>query len=220
MLALAGTLAALAGPFPIREVSIAGASRVDSARVREAAGLAGANVFLASARVAESRVAAIPAVRRSRVTIQLPDRAIVEVEERAPAIVLTSSGGSVFADDEGVLFAAGADAPGLAVLEDQMARRAAGDRVDPALVAATRAIAAREPAYFGRAIAHIRLTPALGLVAVLEGGTEIRLGASATAQQIELKLEAARQIVLARVGKRLDYVDVRNRDNPVFFPRD
>src|SRR5919197_1393863 len=131
-----------------------------------------------------------------------------------PAIVVSSSAGRLLADDEGALFFAPATS-GLPTLEDETARRANGERVDPVLVAATMAIAAREPAYFGRAVERIRLTAAYGLVAIVGGPMEIRLG---TPDQIDLKLEAARQIVLSRGGKRLDYVDVSNRENPVFFP--
>ena len=208
--------AALTGTFPIRDVALSGVARLSAAEIRAAAALDGASVFRANARDAEARVAALASVRHARVTIQLPDRAFVDVEERRPSIVVSSPAGRVFADDSGALFAGGADgADGLATLEDETARRSSGDRLDPAFVAATLAIASREPAYFGLAIDRIRLTAAYGLVAALRGGPELRLG---TADQVDLKLEAARQIVLARAGERLDYVDVRNRENPVFFP--
>jgi cell division septal protein FtsQ len=204
------------GPtFPIREVAVAGTARLAPAEVRAAAALDGAPVFAASARTAEARLAALPAVRRARVRIELPDRAVVEIEERRPAIALSSPAGPLFADPEGMLFAVGSAANGLPLLRDETGRRASGERLDPALVSATLAIAAREPAYFGRAVEDIRLTSVYGLVATLAGGTEIRLGAP---QQVELKLDAAREIVLSRAGKRLDYVDVRTRENPVYFP--
>lgn len=215
LVAFATLGAALSGTFPIRDVAVSGVARVSAAEIRAAAALDGASVFRANAREAEARVAALATVKRARVTIQLPDRALVDVEERRPSIVVSSPAGRVFADDTGALFAGGAGVDGLATLEDETARRSSGDRLDPAFVAATLAIASREPAYFGLPIDRIRLTAAYGLVAALRGGPEIRLG---TADQVDLKLEAARQIVLSRAGKRLDYVDVRNRENPVFFP--
>jgi cell division septal protein FtsQ len=197
-------------------VTVSGANRLAPELVRETADLRGTNVFRASARQAEARLALLPAVRRARVTIQLPDRALVEVEERVPAIAVSSTAGALVADEEGLLFAS-AGSERLPRLEDETRGRAAGERLDPLLVRATRDIAAREPGFFGRSIQRIRLTLALGLIAVLEGGLEIRIGPP---QQVELKLETARQIVLSRAGKRLDYVDVRNRENPVFFPQD
>jgi cell division septal protein FtsQ len=197
-------------------VTVSGANRLDPELVRETAHLHGTNIFRASAHQAEARLALLPAVRRARVAIQLPDRALVEVEERVPAIAVSSTAGALVADEEGLLFAlAGGEL--LPRLEDETRARAAGERLDPALVRATRDIAAREPGFFGHRVQRIRLTGALGLIAVLEGGMEIRIG---PAQQVELKLETARQIVLSRAGKRLDYVDVRNRENPVFFPQD
>jgi cell division septal protein FtsQ len=214
-LAAAGGLAAATTlALPIRDVVVAGASRLPAASVRQAAALDGASVFRASATAAEARVAAMPAVRRARVTLQLPDRALIDVEERRPSIIVSSASGRLVADDDGALFALPVLGV-MATLEDETARRAEGERLDPAVVAATLAIAAREPAYFGHAIEHIRLTSAYGLVATIGGPTEIRLG---SADQIDAKLEAARQIVLSRGGKRLDYVDVRTRETPVFFP--
>lgn len=220
MLAAASGLsfaAALASPFPIREVGVVGTSRLDPAVVRAASGLEGANVFRASSAEAMSRIAAIPAVRRVRVALTLPGRALIEVEERMPAIVVALGEGRLFADEAGALFAAGGTSEGLAVLDDETGRRGPGERIDPALVRATRDIAAHEPAYFGRRIERVRLTARLGLVVRLDGGTELRLG---TPDQLDLKLEAARRIVLARAGKRLDYVDVRSLDGITFFPTD
>jgi cell division septal protein FtsQ len=214
-LAIAGLGVALSGSYPIRDVEIVGASRVDPAIVQQAARLNGVSIFWAGTHGAEERVASIPSVRRARVTIQLPDRAVIEIEERRPAIVVSAPNGKLFADESGLLFAAGGATSGLATLEDEGATRSPGARIDPMLVAATTQIATREPAYFGRAIEHIRLTGAYGLVVALTGGTDIRLG---TPDQIDVKLETARQIVVARAGKRLEYVDVRNRENPVFFP--
>jgi cell division septal protein FtsQ len=214
LVALAAIYAALNAAAPIREVVVSGAARTTVAEVRAAAALEGASVFRASSRDAEARILALPAIRRARVTIQLPDRAFVEVEERRPAIALSSAGGRVLADVDGALFPAGGS-ENLTTLEDETARRSAGERIDPALVSATLAIASREPPYFGRAIERIRLTVSYGFVAMLAGPVELRLGAP---DQMDLKLETARQIVLSRAGKRLDYVDVRNRENPVYFP--
>ena len=215
LVALSMLGAALSGALPIRDVVVSGAARLSGSEIRTAAALDRVSVFRATARDAEARVLGLAAVKRARVTILLPDRALVDVEERRPSIVVSSAAGRVFADDGGALFTGGPAADGLATLEDETARRAVGDRLDPALVASTIAIATREPAYFGLPIDHIRLTNAYGLVAALRGGPELRLG---TADQVDLKLEAARQIVLSRAGKHLDYVDVRNRENPVFFP--
>jgi cell division septal protein FtsQ len=210
----AALYAALSGPFVIRDVAVSGSSRVPIGEIRAAAALDGARVFAASARAAEARIAALPAVRRARVTLQLPDRALIDVDERRPAIAVASAAGKLYADADGALFSA-APVDGIATLEDETTRRVAGGRIDTALVGATLAIATREPAYFGHAIERIRLTSAYGLVVTLAGPLELRIGG---ADQIDQKLEAARQIVLSRAGKRLDYVDVRNRENPVFFP--
>lgn len=213
--ALAALAAVLFGDLPIRTVDVAGARRVDAGAVRGAAGLDGSSVFRASTREAERRVEAIPGVRRARVIVLLPDRAAVDVEERQPAAIVASGGTRAFVDGDGFLFPVAGSTDGFTALEDETARRAIGDRIDPALVRATAAIGSRGPGYFGRSIERIRLTVAYGLVLDLTGGTELRLG---TAEDVDAKLETARQIVLARAGKRLDYVDVRNRENPVFAP--
>lgn len=203
--------------FAIREVAVAGTVRIEPEEIRAATGLLGTNAFLASAADAAARLRALPALRGARVSVLLPDRAEVQVDERRPAIVLASGGARLFVDDDGTLFLVSGGESRYAVLQDETARHVPGERIAEELVDATRAIAALQPAFFGRAVEHVRLTAAFGLIIDLERGTQVRVG---TAEQLDLKLEAARRVVLARTGKRLDYVDVRSLEGIAYFPTD
>lgn len=219
--------AATSPDLTIREVTVLGARRLDPAEVRAAAGLDGEQALRASASAAAAQVRALPAVREARVGIELPHRAVIEIVERTPAITVTSAGARLFADEVGFLFAAGGDASGLAVLDDETARARSGRRLDGGTVQAVHAIDALQAGYFGMRVVRIRLTERYGLVVNLEHAlappafapplTEVRLG---TTELVEQKLEIARRIVLSREGRRLDYVDVRTPDAATFFPRD
>jgi cell division septal protein FtsQ len=215
-LACGATLAAL--PFVpdlrIREVIVAGAPDLD-ARVRGLAGLEGQNVFSASGNEAAARVRTVPRVRDARVRLQLPDRAVIEVEERAPLLVVAFSGGWLYADGTGALFE-GTDPRREPTLEDETRTHVAGGRLEPGLVGATRWLRGQTAA-IGGAVHRVRLTGAYGLVASLEVGTEVRLGSP---DALEQKMNLARRIVQERGGRRLDYVDVRKPDIVVYFPRD
>lgn len=213
---LAGGGALASSDLAIRDVAVRGAVRLEAQFIRANAGLAGQNAFRASAAAAAARLRAIPAVRDARVGIELPDRAVVEVVERTPAIVVSSGGARLYADDEGRLFAAGGEATGLPQLDDETAARANGDRLDRQLVSATRTLGALQGGFFGQTVRRVRLTERFAIVAVLASGTEIRIGG---AERLAAKLETARRIVLARAGRRLDYVDVRTPD-ATFFPLD
>lgn len=214
----AGFAAALGAPaFVIREVAVAGAARIDPGEVRDRSGLFGENAFRASVSDAAARVRGLPAVRDARVTVLLPDRARVEVEERIPVAVISAAGQRLFVDHEGALFSAVATADALPTLEDESARHAPGERIDAALVVAARTVAALQPAYFGRQVERLRLTQAYGLVLTLERGTEVRLGST---DRLDAKLDAARRVVLPRASRRLDYVDVRSLDGIAYFPQD
>jgi cell division septal protein FtsQ len=203
--------------LPLREVAIVGARYQDLDSIRSTAAMEGQNAFTASAALAAERVGRLPAVQRARVSVSLPDRALVEVTERAPLMVLTFSGGWLYADGSGALFA-GDDQGREPLLEDETRSYRPGDRLPSGLVGIVRRVdILGVTGYFGSGIRRTRLTAAYGLVLALDRGTDVRLG---TTEDFDRKLAVAQRIVLERAGKRLDYVDVRSPDRVVFFPQD
>lgn len=126
-----------------------------------------------------------------------------------------------FVDADGVLFAS-ADAtaaPALRVNDERVAARSAGERLDPALVAAALRLAALAPGELRRDMTspsvRIERGPN-GLVLESGGRWEVRFGdASAFAE----KLAVARKFLQDNAERPLDYVDVRSPERVVFSPQ-
>lgn len=198
-------------------MDVAGTVRLDPAAVRAAAALEGRSAFGASAREAAERIRALPPIADARVRILLPDLALIEVVERAPLLAVSFAGGRLYADGAGVLFALPGEVGGVPAVHDQRRSYAAGDRLDAGVASALRRLAVLDPAFYGSRLLRLQLTVAHGIVGHLDSGTELRFGSP---ERLDLKLEASRRIVQSREGRRLDYVDVRTPETPVFAPND
>jgi cell division septal protein FtsQ len=220
--ACAAVLAACVwGPyFRITELSVSGTHHVTVDAVTTASGLAGAPTFLASAARARDRVTRLAAVRDARIEVILPDRATVEIVERVAIGRWVAGGLEWFVDDDGFLFPSldPRAAPDLR-LTDERGPRQAGDRLDPALVAAAMKLAQLGTADL-RADAtspRVVLTAgANGLVLRMSSGWEIRFGG---AERIDDKIALARRFLRENPQRKLDYLDVRTPDSVVVSPR-
>lgn len=212
---------ALADTPRIARVVVTGAHHVTPAQAIVASGLEGQRVFVASASAARDRLRALAAVRDARVDVDLPDGARVALVERSPVGRWLDPGGVEWlVDADGVLFASAdpAAAPQLRVT-DERAARAAGERIDPALVAAAMRLA-------GIASGELRADAtgpsvavrkdASGLVLRFGTGWEIRFGGP---ERIEEKLAIVRGFLRDEPRRDLDYVDVRSPDRIVYSPQ-
>lgn len=212
---------ALAPLGPIAAVEVSGAHHLTAAQAVAASGLVGRPIFRASAADARAALLRAPAVRDARVELRLPDSATVTLVEREAAGRWIVGATEWFVDADGVLFAS-ADptaAPALRVRDERVATRVAGDRIDPALVAAALRLAKIAPGEL-RADATapaVRIEPgANGIVLSSGAGWEIRFGGP---ERIEDKLAAALRFLRDRPDRRLEYVDVRSPDRIVFSPQ-
>jgi cell division protein FtsQ len=208
------------GPFwRIRDVSIQGTHQVTVDAVVAASGLLDVQAFTASSARARDRLLHLPAVRDARVEIRIPDRANIVITERLAALRWIASGNELFVDADGVLFTSldPRAAPDLRVTDEQKPRQA-GDRLDPALVAAALKLVRLGPQEL-RADAtapRVVLTAgANGLVVRVAAGWEIRFGG---AERIDDKIALARRFLRDNPQRKLDYVDVRSPDQIVFSP--
>ncbi|HET8567550.1 MAG TPA: hypothetical protein VFM93_01015 [Candidatus Limnocylindria bacterium] len=201
--------------------SVAGARHVDPEHAAAVAGLDGQRTFRASAAEARGRLRALPAVRDARVEVDaLGDWRVLLVEREAAGRWVVG-GVEWFVDADGTLFASrdATAAPALRVRDGSVARRAAGDRVERATVAAALRLAALAPGELRADMARpsVRIdTGANGIV--LESGArwEIRFG---TAERFDEKLLVARTFLKNEPTRPLDYVDVTSPERIVFSPR-
>ncbi len=205
----------------IARVAVTGARHVAPAQAAVASGLEGQRVFEASASAARDRLRALAAVRDARVEISLPGGARVALVERSPVgRWIDSAGVEWLVDADGVLFASAdpAAAPQLRV-RDERAARAAGERIDPALVAAAlrlAGVASGELRADATAPAVVVRRDASGLVLRFGSGWEIRFGGP---ERIEEKLAVVRGFLRDEPRRGLDYVDVRSPDRIVYSPQ-
>ncbi len=212
---------ALAPLEPVAAVEVSGARHLTVAQAVAASGLVGRPIFRASAADARASLLRAPALRDARVRLELPDRATVTLVEREAVGRWVVGATEWFVDADGVLFAS-ADptaAPALRVRDERTATRKAGDRIDPALVAAAIRLAKVGPGELrpDATATSVRIEPGPnGIVLASGAGWEVRFGGP---ERIEDKLSAALRFLRDRPDRRLEYVDVRSPDRIVFSPQ-
>lgn len=147
LLAVVGPVAALAAlawsPLvDVEEVRVDGTRRLPPNQVLAAAGIdRGTPLATVDVDGAQRRIAALPYVRGVVVRREWPDRVVVEVDERVPALAVPVAGGVVLYDAEGVRLGGASAAPTAVPL-----LRVAGGRPGPALVRAVVAVVGAIPA--------------------------------------------------------------------------
>lgn len=206
--------------LPLRAGTVRGARHMTAESALAATGLLGTPALRASAAAARDRVRALPAVRDAAVEIALPDRVTVTLAEREAVVRWVAGASEWFVDAEGVLFASAdpAAAPALRVVDLRSPARTAGERLDPALVAAALRLAAIAPHEL-RADSprpQVRIEPGpSGLVLHSGARWEIRFG---TPDRFAEKFALARRFMQSDLNRPLDYVDVRSPERIVFSP--
>lgn len=204
----------------IETVDIVGARHLTQDHVLGVTGLLQAPLFLASASETRALLLGSPAVRDARVEITLPGTARLSLSEREAMGRWMVGPLEWFVDAEGVLFASSdpTAAPALRVRDDRSSSRAAGDRIDPALVAAAIRLAKLAPGELrsDATAPRVRIDPGPnGIVLDTGGGWEVRFGEP---RGIEEKLALLMRFLRDQPGRRLEYVDVRSTDRIVFSP--
>ena len=152
-------------------LQLSGARFTSAAAVRHALGLDGTapvNLITLQTGPLEAALRQLPAVDPVRadaasVTVALPDRLLVSIQERQPIVVWQVDGQRFLVDITGTLFAALAPDqadPGLPIVLDSRAGSATfaiGATVDPSDLAAVRQLAAVTPAFLGSSATSLAL---------------------------------------------------------------
>lgn len=145
----------------------------------------------------------------------------IALTEREAAGRWIAGGVEWFVDRQGVLFSSTdpTAAPALRVRDDSVPRRAAGERIDPALLQATLRLASLAPGELRSDMrapsVRVEAGPS-GIVLASGGRWELRFG---SAERFDEKLDSARRFLRNEPERPLDYVDVRSPDRIVFSPR-
>ncbi len=89
-----------------------------NAEVEHASGIDGYSIFFVDARKVERAVLKLPEVRAARVTAGLPNRVVVEIDERQPEITWQRGAESYWVDRDGIVFRARVNLTQLITIRD------------------------------------------------------------------------------------------------------
>jgi cell division protein FtsQ len=210
-----------AGSLQIRQIDLAGTALTAPETITTTTGVSGHNIFTIDPQVVASRLIALPTVREAQVWGELPDRLVVRVVERQPALVWQRGDQRFLLDESGFVIAGQPDdgqvrtLPLLNVGEGDPPT--IGSRVDAELLRSVLTIGQRAPE-FGVTVTGIEYTPAGGLTiltpgsAGATGGRRIVLGGNA---RLVEKLAVTGEVV--RAEQTWTVLNVTDPDRP-FFP--
>ena len=128
--------------FYVYSAKVEGNVSVTPEQVFGASQLEGLNIFWVDPeQAARSVLERLPNIRSAQVTAQLPARVVISVEERVPYLVLHTGDKEWWVDEEGVAYAPGSgQSQGLVVTDNDARPLRAGQRLDPQVIPAIRAL--------------------------------------------------------------------------------
>jgi cell division protein FtsQ len=197
---------AVSDDFRVESVVIRGNSIAYADAVVDHSGALGQPVFQLNAHEVAESVARHPVVESARVRVVLPDRVMVNVVEREPAIVWQTGDRAVLVDQHGWVLVEGEsdDLPWVVELDGSLPTP--GSHMDPGKVAAVRYLTEN----FGDA-GILEYDEDNGFQAHLDGDQLVLFG---TADELPVKM----QVVSALSSSSADWrrLDVRDPERPVY----
>lgn len=199
----------------VQHVELEGGSHTTPAEVARAAGLSDQDhlLFVSSADVT-ARVRALPWVKSVKVDRLLPNTVRIRIEEREPAMVLTTESGSWTLDGSGRVLERGGEGRGLPVLAASgLDAPVPGETITSLSVkAAVRALGSM-PDRLSEKVKAAFAPTSERISFALEGGVQVRYGA---AEELRDKHEVVLALLdqLRQQGKTAGYIDVRVPSNP------
>lgn len=211
--------------FAVARVEVLGARRLSEAAVLAAARVEpGVNLFRVDPEAIQDRVEALPGVRGVRVIRRLPNRLSLVLEEREPYALVNAAeaGGLVWVDALGRLVGSERrpGPPALPILSGVEPPPADSDVPVPdrlrSGLALLRTIQRAGPRVTER-ISEVDLGPAEGPVLYTTDGMAVQLGPRAWDERLA-RLDGVLGELEGR-GERVEWVDLRFRDQVVLWPR-
>ena len=205
--------------FGVQVVEVRGASRVSPERILAAAQIvSGTNFWRLDGAAVIARIEALTEIRRAELIRELPNRVVIQVEERQP-FTLVHGARLHWIDEEGRVLgeerdAVASPAPVISGLTEE---EVAGMRTEPsvkarAAITLIRALL-RSGSPLAGEISEIDMSRREGPILYTVGGIEVRLGYEEWEQRLA-RLEG----VLAQVGRQsgtVSTIDLRFRDQVV-----
>jgi len=194
--------------FYVYGFQVAGLQFLTPGEVERASGVMGYNTFFVDAHSVERTLSKLPEVKSVRVTTGLPNRVVVQVDERQPELTWLRGAEAYWVDGDGILFRARANLtqlPSIRDLDQTMVKP--GQPVLPVAIAAYRALRRANP----DAPRAYEWSAARGLAYTDEHGWKIYVG---DASEMAGKLAKLRALVsqLVSQGAHIRFIDLSKGD--------
>lgn len=171
----------LSGTFNVRSVIVHGNQLTYADSIVAASGAIGASVFRLDSQQVAERIAHYPAVASADVSIEFPDRVVIHVHERVPAIVWQVGSKAVLVDPDGWVIATGYDPKLPRVIQEKGVLPKVGSQFPAGIVTAVDAIRQQ----LGSQLSTLAYDQQHGLTAFLSDGRSVIFG---NQDQVGLKL--------------------------------
>ena len=193
--------------FPVRVVVVEGNKVAYADSIVERSGAMGQSVFTLDTGEVARQVAAHPAVASADVHAELPDRIVVRITERLPAIAWKTGDQSVLVDERGGVIATGDEATLPHVIQTSGDGPAPGAHVPADIVQAAIYLSKK----LGSSLTALGYDANTGLTAQLSGGRTVVIGSG---DRIPLKLSVVSAAL--KMSERWSTLDVREPDRPFY----
>lgn len=208
--------------FRVKDFHVQGATHLSASDVATVLAIPqDRSIFLLDHSMLEARLRALPWVRTATVTVTLPDRVLVTIDEWAPVAVLQQGERSYFLNAQGRLLGPAAEAGSLPIVErPHLASLQAGTAVlSPDLEAMLVPLSSGFPAAYHVRVAAFVLDDRQDLTIKTDRGFSIYFGQMATAPEratLETKLGALKAIAarVDLVSGPIAYVNLMNPAAP------
>jgi cell division septal protein FtsQ len=209
-LLLLGSIAALAflftdGRFTVSAVEITDPGYIDAGQIQRQADIAGANIFTIDPKHVTMRLATVmPQIKETHISLGLPNRATILVQERTPVLIYGHGSQTQWVDEEGRIFPATATVSDLPLLIDEDGSASVdGIHLNPAIWQAIQQITATIP---GMNEFHYR--DIYGLFFISPEGWRVYLGNGENMQNKLTMWQTLRQQILQE-NRAVKVIDLR-----------
>lgn len=211
-----GLLAALAYVFLtdayyVYEATVRGAALVSPEEIFERAEIEGYSVFFIDPTEAEERIRTLPDVREATVQISLPNRMVIDVQERQARVIWQTGESRYGVDDEGLIVSLRGDVePQILIRDLDSTPRELGEQVN------IRAVSAAESYHsLLSGVSEFEYSQEHGLSYRNEYGWRVYLGDDTDAELKVAVVDALVQRLTSR-AEIVEFIDVRFPESPLY----
>jgi cell division protein FtsQ len=198
--------------FYIYEATVNGVGMLAPQEVYAASGIDSMSIFWIDPQQVAERLAQLPGVRQARVTLSLPNRVVISVEERRPLALWQSGEQLLWLSAEGVLLPARGELSGaLLIVDADRQTYQPGDRVAPGLPTAALGLREQMPE-----LSVVQFSRSWGISFRTPEGWRVYLGDGEDMEAKLAILRALRREILAG-GAQVQTIDLRFPERPYYY---